>query len=227
MIAETPSVNEWRVTDTTVVPQRISGGIGGYEAGNKSTQPAVRRRRPRSSSAGTSSRPGSSTRTSSTRRSTSARARRSRRPDGRTTATGASISIIADPTLGRIYRVTRANFNSDRLTTQKYSAFFVQDTWRVGERLTINPGLRYEQQTLDGNVPDVDHAGRPAARRLLVCRATGRRASARSTTSLGNGKSKPVRQLRAASSRASRTTSPPARCRPTTASAAATTTTRG
>src|SRR6185295_5563143 len=27
---------------------------------------------------------------------------------------------------------------------------FVQDTWRVGNRLTINPGLRYEQETLNG-----------------------------------------------------------------------------
>jgi hypothetical protein len=35
-------------------------------------------------------------------------------PDGRVTATGASIDVIADPTFGKIYRVTRANFNSAR-----------------------------------------------------------------------------------------------------------------
>ena len=36
-IAETPSVDKWRVTDTTVVPQVITGGIGFYEKGNKGT----------------------------------------------------------------------------------------------------------------------------------------------------------------------------------------------
>ncbi len=46
----------------------------------------------------------------------------------------------------------RANFNDARVTTQNYWSFFVQDTWRVGERLTINPGLRYEEQTLVGNL---------------------------------------------------------------------------
>ena len=35
-IAETPSVDAWRVTDTTVVPNIITGGIGAYEKGNES-----------------------------------------------------------------------------------------------------------------------------------------------------------------------------------------------
>ena len=73
-------------------------------------------------------------------------------PDGRTTATGAEITILSDPTFGQIYRVTRANFNIDRATTQNYANFFVQDSWRVTDRLTINPGLRYEQETLSGTI---------------------------------------------------------------------------
>jgi len=73
-------------------------------------------------------------------------------PDGRTTSTGASISIIADPTYGKVYRVTRANFNAARGTIQKYNSFFVQDSWKVGNRLTINPGLRYEQEKLGGTI---------------------------------------------------------------------------
>ncbi|HVG84801.1 MAG TPA: TonB-dependent receptor [Vicinamibacterales bacterium] len=148
-IAETPSVNEWRVTDTTVVPQRISGGIGGYEAGNESLNLQYTAKTTlilggHQLKAGFTYEDVEYSQVNQRTGPTFVAA------DGRTTATGASISIIADPTLGRIYRVTRANFNSDRLTTQAYSAFFVQDTWRVAERLTINPGLRYEQQTLKG-----------------------------------------------------------------------------
>src|SRR5215510_8949006 len=35
-IGELPSVNTWNVRDRTVTPNIINGGIGGYEAGNKS-----------------------------------------------------------------------------------------------------------------------------------------------------------------------------------------------
>ncbi len=71
-------------------------------------------------------------------------------PDGRTTATGAIALVLPDPVSGRIYRVIRANFNSGVDTAQRYWNFFVQDSWKAGNRLTINPGLRYEQETLDG-----------------------------------------------------------------------------
>src|SRR5262249_52876261 len=49
-------------------------------------------------------------------------------------------------------RVVRARFTTGPMTTQNYHTFFVQDTWKVGNRLTIDPGLRYEQQTLNGDV---------------------------------------------------------------------------
>ena len=51
-------------------------------------------------------------------------------PDGRQTATGAQITVLPDPTFGKIYRVTRANFNSGRTTLQKYGSFFVQEPGR-------------------------------------------------------------------------------------------------
>ena len=63
----------------------------------------------------------------------------------------AASTILPDPAFGQIYRVTRANFNTERVTTQNYRRFFVQDTWKVGNRLTINPGVRYEQETLVGD----------------------------------------------------------------------------
>ena len=139
------------MTDTTVVPNIINGGIGGYEQGNKGTnlQYAVKT----TVMAGDHQIKGGvlfedveysqvNQRTGPTFAA----------PDGRMTATGASVNIVADPTLGRIWRVIRANFNPERVTTQNYWSFFVQDTWRVGERLTINPGLRYEEQTLVGTI---------------------------------------------------------------------------
>jgi hypothetical protein len=35
-ISELPSVDEWRVADQTASPLRITGGVGFYEAGNRS-----------------------------------------------------------------------------------------------------------------------------------------------------------------------------------------------
>ena len=101
LIGETPSVNDWRVTDTTVVPNSISGGIGGYEQGNKGTnlQYAVKT----TVMAGDHQIKGGflyedveysqvNQRTGPTFAA----------PDGRMTATGASVNIVADPTFGRI-----------------------------------------------------------------------------------------------------------------------------
>lgn len=154
-IAETPLTNAWRVTDTTVVPQRITGGIGAYERGNisKNRQYGVKATNifgghqlkygfayddvdysqvnQRTGPTGIKIIVGGTT---------------------KTTATGASVSVIPDVTYGRIYRITRANFNNQRLTKQSYQSFFFQDTWRVNDRLTINPGLRYEQQALQGTI---------------------------------------------------------------------------
>jgi carboxypeptidase family protein/TonB-dependent receptor-like protein len=148
-IAEVPSVNQWLVTDRTVVPNLITGGIGFYEAGNHSLndQYAVKAT---NVVGGHQIKYGVeyddvlysniNQRTGPTFTS----------PTGQQTATGAQIQILADPVFGKIYRVTRANYHSVLSTTQKYWDFFVQDTWRVGNRLTINPGLRYEQETLNG-----------------------------------------------------------------------------
>jgi len=70
--------------------------------------------------------------------------------DGRMTASGASVDILPDATFGRIYRVVRALFNEERNTQQDYYSFFVQDSWRATDRLTVNGGIRYESQRLIG-----------------------------------------------------------------------------
>ena len=148
-LSELPSVDEWRVTDQTVSPQRLSGGVGGYEAGNrsvnnqwsiKSTHIVADHQIKYGLAYDDVAYTNRNQRTGPTFVA----------PDGRTTATGAQISILPDPAFGRIYRVTRANFNSGRDTAQRYWNLFVQDSWKVSNRLTVNPGIRYEQETLDG-----------------------------------------------------------------------------
>ncbi|MGH9160891.1 MAG: TonB-dependent receptor domain-containing protein, partial [Vicinamibacteraceae bacterium] len=153
-IEETPSVDEWSITDRTGDVVRRSGGIGLYEGNDgESLQYSVK--------------------------STHYLANHEIRygllvedihydniiqrtgptftlPDGSQTVTGAQIDILPDPNLGQFYRVTRANTSNVRDTTQAYFNFFVQDTWRVGSRLTLRPGIRYEQQSLVGNVAEFD-----------------------------------------------------------------------
>jgi len=152
-INEVPSVDQWRVTDQTVTPQAISGGIGFYEAGNrgvnrqfslKSTNILDQHQIRYGFEFDDVDYDQINQRTGPTFTA----------PDGRQTATGAQISILPDPAFGQIYRVTRANFNSGRSTQQKYWNFFVQDSWQVTDRLTINPGLRYEQEKLSGTLVD-------------------------------------------------------------------------
>ena len=59
---------------------------------------------------------------------------------------------------------SRANFdNVSGTTTQEYSGF-VQDTWKIGSRLTINAGVRYEQQKLVGTDDEFTWDGNWAAR---------------------------------------------------------------
>ena len=78
-------------------------------------------------------------------------------PNGTVTRDGASVTILPDPTFGRIYRATRGNYGPFPNTTQAYFNFFLQDTWQMG-RLTLRPGLRYEQQELVGGDPPLCHA---------------------------------------------------------------------
>jgi hypothetical protein len=48
--------------------------------------------------------------------------------------------------------VDRASLTAARPTTQHYGAFFVEDEWRIGNSLTVRPGVRYEQETLAGSI---------------------------------------------------------------------------
>jgi hypothetical protein len=153
-IQEIPSVNTWSVNDRTVVPNVMSGGVGFFEAGNLSTSWQYRAK-----ATNLWSRAGHhqlsygvdyehllynqiNQRTGPTFTT----------PAGDQTATGAQIQILPDPNFGKIFRVTRANLNAARDTTQNYTALFVEDSWQIGNRLTVSPGVRYEQEKLAGTI---------------------------------------------------------------------------
>jgi outer membrane receptor protein involved in Fe transport len=150
-IEEAPAADEWFVRDFRVTPTVTSGGIGFFEAGNDSKNKQFKLKGTNIFSghqlsygfqydnviyAQINDRTGPTFTTS----------------DGRTTATGAQVDILNDVFFGTIYRVIRANYNTGRETDQKYYNFFVQDSWKVNDRLTVNPGLRYEQQSLSGTL---------------------------------------------------------------------------
>jgi outer membrane receptor protein involved in Fe transport len=162
-IEETPSVDDWRVVDNTGDRQVITGGIGFYEVGNdgvnqqwsvKSTHLL----------AGHSVKYGVLYEDINYDNIINRTGPPITLRDGTQTVTGANVSVIADPTYGQVYRVTRANTSNVRNTEQQYFSFFAQDNWQVGDRLTINPGIRYEQQKLVGNLADFTWDGNWAAR---------------------------------------------------------------
>jgi Carboxypeptidase regulatory-like domain/TonB dependent receptor/TonB-dependent Receptor Plug Domain len=151
-LSELPSVDEWRVTDQTGPVQQISGGIGFYEAGNVSENFQYAGKV--TYIAGDHQIKGGfmyedvnydniTQRTGPTFTA----------HNGQQTETGASITVLNDVNFGRIWRVTRANFNAERNTTQSYKSFFIQDQWKANDRLTINGGIRYEDEALVGSGP--------------------------------------------------------------------------
>ena len=162
-LEETPAVDEWFVEDQTGPTTRRSGGLGFYEVGNEGENVQYQAAttyiwRDHEFRGGLLYEDIAYNNTIDRTGSTFTL------PDGTTTATGASISVLPDPVFGRIYRVSRANITNVRETQQNYFAFYLQDTWKVGNRLTIKPGLRYEQQKLIGNLEDFTWDGNWAPR---------------------------------------------------------------
>jgi hypothetical protein len=151
-IGELPSVNTWNVRDRTVTPTVITGGIGSYEQGNRSLS---RQYQVKSTNIfkSNSLKYGFQYDDANYAQLNQRTGPTFKAPDGRQTATGASIDIIPAPEIpaGKVYRVTRANFNVERSTPQTYYNFFVQDQLQLG-RVTINPGVRYEQEKMSGTI---------------------------------------------------------------------------
>jgi hypothetical protein len=151
-ISELPSVDTWSIADTTVVPTQTSGGIGFYEKGNdgKNLQYLLKSTNIFNAGGNHQLRYGVQYEDIQYNNINQRTGPTFTLPNGVQTATGANITVVPDPVFGRIFRVTRANLNSGRKTTQKYLSFFAQDTWQMG-RVTLRPGVRYDQQELIGD----------------------------------------------------------------------------
>ena len=167
-ISELPEVNEWAVTDRTVVPNIVMGGIGFYDRGGDGTNTQYAFKSTNLFDLGGPHQVRYGVQFEDI---TYARAFDRTGPpfllaNGTMTRTGASgVSILSDPVFGQIYRVARANFGPVPETKQKYLNLFMQDTWQIGKRLTLRPGIRWERQRLEGGGTPLCHPddSRPGA----------------------------------------------------------------
>jgi hypothetical protein len=153
-ITETPLADEWAVRDRTVTPNVVTGGLGFYEKGNEgiNNQYQFKSTNLFKAAGNHQLRYGVQLEDITYSNINQRTGPTFTTNDGTQTATGASISVLPDPVYGKIWRVTRANLNAGRVTNQKYLSFFAQDTWQMG-KLTLRPGVRYEQQELNGSAP--------------------------------------------------------------------------
>ena len=156
-IVEVPSVDQWSVTDNTVTPQhpqRRHRLLRGRQPRRRTG--STRRRRPMCSHEHQHALRPRIRRTSTTPTPSIAPARRSRCPTARRRRPAPRSTSIRIRHFGQIYRVVRANTsNVPRHARSTTSTLFAQDTWTVGDRLTIKPGIRYEQQKLTGTLADL------------------------------------------------------------------------
>jgi hypothetical protein len=150
-INEFPSVNTWATNDFRVKPTRRSGGIGYFEnADGTNSQYSFKSTNIFSAGGNHQVRYGVSYEKVEYDSITQRTGPTFTLPNGVMTTTGGTVNIQPDPTYGQIYRVSRANYISLHATPQKYLSLFLQDTWQIGKKLTIRPGVRYEQQDLSG-----------------------------------------------------------------------------
>jgi hypothetical protein len=151
-INEIPTQDEWQVTDTTVTPQLRLGGIGVYDKGGegKNKQYSLKSTNIFNAGGNHQVRYGVNYEDISFARDQGRTGPTFTLSNGTVTRTGASITVLPDPVYGKIWRATRANFGPVPQTTANYLNFFAQDTWQIGSRLTIRPGVRWERQKLVG-----------------------------------------------------------------------------
>jgi carboxypeptidase family protein/TonB-dependent receptor-like protein len=153
-ILERPAEDAWLVRDFRVTPTVVTGGLGFYEAGNRSDSWQVQAKATNivNGFGQHQVRYGFAFEHLDFSQLQQYSGPTFTAPDGRPTATGAVVDIVPDPVFGQIYHVNRASLTAARSTTQRYSAVFVEDEWKIGNSITIRPGVRYEQETLSGTL---------------------------------------------------------------------------
>ncbi len=143
-LREVPSVDEWRVTDTTVTPTVRYGGVGRYEFENLGER--LQYKLTSTHMLGVHNiRVGGLFEDISFDAVTQVTGPTFTLPNGLTTVTGAVMTALPDPVYGKIYRVTSGYIASTRATKQKYYSVFAQDTFQLGEGFTARLGVRWEQ----------------------------------------------------------------------------------
>ena len=153
-ILETPQANQWETIDFRVTPNIRAGGLGFYEAGNRSNNWQYQAKATNIFDAAGQHqiKYGFDYENLDYNQLSQYSGPTFLAPNGQQTATGAIVDILPDPSFGTIYHVTRASLTSARVTGQHYGAFFAEDEWKIGSSLTIKPGVRYEQETLSGTL---------------------------------------------------------------------------
>ncbi len=170
--SEQPLVDQWLVTDYTVSPVAISGGKGRFEpvsSGDsrqyhlKSAHILGRHELRYGASVEdvdfsfTDGRTGTSITLA----------------DGGTTTSGVLVSVLKDPTLGRIYRASDGRQSPARSSSQRSLGIFVQDKAEVGKRVSVTAGVRYEEQRLGGPAGRFTLAGNWAPRLGVIVDPSG------------------------------------------------------
>ncbi|HUL76679.1 MAG TPA: TonB-dependent receptor [Vicinamibacteria bacterium] len=151
---ERPGIDERRVNDLTVVPSAFSGGIGMYEAGTNggSLQLALKSTNLFSARGHHELRYGVQFDDVDFTIFNNFTGPSFTFPNGAQSRTGVRVNVYPDPVFGAIYRVF-GTLGDPPVSSQKYLSWFAQDSWRIGRRLTLRPGIRWERQRLQGGEP--------------------------------------------------------------------------
>ncbi len=146
-------MDEWRVTDRSVIPFVRSGGIGAHEAGTDGRNLQLALKSTHVLGGGAHElRYGIQLEDIQYARVFDRTGPSLTFPDGVPSRTGVVVAAVSDPVYGRIYSAFGSR-GDPPVTTQSYLSWFVQDTWRLGSRLTLRPGIRWEREHMAGGKP--------------------------------------------------------------------------
>jgi hypothetical protein len=162
--SERPKIDEQAVTDRTAGRPVFSGGIGAYEAGTEGRNLQLGLTSTHMLGAGGSHeiRYGLRLEDIEYTRFVNRTGPSHTFPDEVSSRTGVTVTVWSDPELGEAYEVYGVRGEPPN-STQRYLSWFAQDTWRVGSRWTLRPGIRWERQRIVGGTPlcfsDESHVG--------------------------------------------------------------------